>query len=139
MSSNLEMAEHVRYMRLCSIKSQLRLESIGLKSSGGALRPRLAKEFGLSRFMVYELWINHFQQLIDQAVAMKEIGLDWVADMSEHDLNMLLGGLPPNAKIISIDWEVMVKAGGKTVFKFFQNNLNGWTAYSVPGMLEVTS
>ena len=33
--------------RLLSIKHQLKLEKLGLKSSGGALRPRLAKEFGL--------------------------------------------------------------------------------------------
>jgi hypothetical protein len=34
--------------RFASIKAQLKMEKIGLKSSGGALRPRLAKEFGLS-------------------------------------------------------------------------------------------
>jgi hypothetical protein len=34
--------------RLLSLRAQLRLEAHGLKSSGGAIRPRIAKEFGLS-------------------------------------------------------------------------------------------
>lgn len=33
--------------RLASLKYQLRMEAIGLKSSGGAIRPRICKEFGL--------------------------------------------------------------------------------------------
>jgi len=37
----------VSYFRFASIKQQLKLEQVGLKSSGGALRPRLAKEFNL--------------------------------------------------------------------------------------------
>jgi hypothetical protein len=37
----------VRYARFASLKYQLKLEQAGMKSSGGALRPRLAKEFGL--------------------------------------------------------------------------------------------
>lgn len=40
--------DQVSAFRLMSVKYQLRLEELGLKSSGGALRPRLAKEFGLS-------------------------------------------------------------------------------------------
>jgi len=34
--------------RLLSLRAQLRLEALGLKSSGGAIRPRIAKEFGLT-------------------------------------------------------------------------------------------
>ena len=33
--------------RLLSLRYQLRLEAGGIKSSGGAIRPRIAKEFGL--------------------------------------------------------------------------------------------
>ena len=33
--------------RWLSVKGQLRLEALGMKSSGGALRPRLATELGL--------------------------------------------------------------------------------------------
>lgn len=38
----------ISYFRFASIKAQLKMEKVGLKSRGGALRPRLAKEFGLS-------------------------------------------------------------------------------------------
>lgn len=38
----------IAYYRLASLKFQLKLEAVGLKSSGGAIRPRMAKEFGLS-------------------------------------------------------------------------------------------
>lgn len=44
----LDTPEQIAYFRYASLKYQLRLELSGLKSSGGALRPRLAKEFGLS-------------------------------------------------------------------------------------------
>lgn len=37
----------VEIYRLLSQKMQLKLEAVGLKSSGGALRPRLAKGLGL--------------------------------------------------------------------------------------------
>ena len=40
--------EGIDYFRFSSVKAQLKMEKVGLKSSGGALRPRLAKEFGLS-------------------------------------------------------------------------------------------
>lgn len=40
--------EGVDLFRLLSLKYQLKLERLGLKSSGGAIRPRIAKEFGLS-------------------------------------------------------------------------------------------
>jgi hypothetical protein len=33
--------------RLASLKSQLKLEGLGMKSSGGPIRPRIAQEFGL--------------------------------------------------------------------------------------------
>jgi hypothetical protein len=39
--------EGISYFRFASLKGQLKLESVGLKSSSGALRPQLAKEFGL--------------------------------------------------------------------------------------------
>jgi hypothetical protein len=39
--------DSVNLFRLISIKHQLKLEKLGMKSRGGALRPRLAKEFGL--------------------------------------------------------------------------------------------
>jgi hypothetical protein len=37
----------VDVFRLLSIRAMLRLEAAGIKTRGGALRPRLCKEFGL--------------------------------------------------------------------------------------------
>lgn len=37
----------VAAVRLLSLRGMLRLEKIGLKTRGGALRPRIASEFGL--------------------------------------------------------------------------------------------
>ncbi len=51
--------------RLISIKHQLRLEKAGMKSSGGALRPRLAAEFGLSPKASHEAFIAAIQGQID--------------------------------------------------------------------------
>ena len=49
--------EQISAFRLLSVKMQLRLESKGLRSSGGALRPRLAAEFGLKPRASYEQYI----------------------------------------------------------------------------------
>jgi hypothetical protein len=45
--ANVITGKGIDAFRLLSIKHQLKLEKLGLKSSGGALRPRLAVEFGL--------------------------------------------------------------------------------------------
>ena len=37
----------VDYMRLASLRGMLRLEAVGMKSSIGPVRPKIAKEFGL--------------------------------------------------------------------------------------------
>ncbi len=39
--------EGISAFRLISLKRQLKFEMLGMKSSGGAIRPRIAKEFGL--------------------------------------------------------------------------------------------
>lgn len=57
--------EGVDYFRLCSIKHQLRMEKAGMKSSRGALRPRLADEFGLKPRDNHDKYIAHVQGLID--------------------------------------------------------------------------
>lgn len=51
--------EGIEYFRFASIKYQLKMEKIGLKSSGGALRPRLAKEFGLKARATHDEYIAH--------------------------------------------------------------------------------
>lgn len=40
--------DSISYFRFASLKGALKLEKVGLKTRGGALRPKLAKEFGLS-------------------------------------------------------------------------------------------
>ena len=52
--------------RLLSIKHQLKLEKLGLKSSGGALRPRLAKEFGLKPRAPHAEYIAKIEELLAQ-------------------------------------------------------------------------
>ena len=37
----------VEYFRLAALKSMVRLESIGMRSSHGPVRPKIAAEFGL--------------------------------------------------------------------------------------------
>lgn len=49
----------VSYARFASLKGQLKLEKVGMKSSGGALRPRLANEFGLSPRDSHDEYINY--------------------------------------------------------------------------------
>lgn len=52
--------------RLASIRGQLKLEKAGLKSSGGALRPRLAKEFNLKPRDSHDKFIAAVQAAIDK-------------------------------------------------------------------------
>jgi len=56
----------VTKFRFASIKMQLKMEKVGLKSSGGALRPRLAKEFGLKARDSYDLYIAYCQTKMDE-------------------------------------------------------------------------
>jgi hypothetical protein len=56
----------VSYIRLSSVKAQLRLEKLGLKSKGGALRPRLAKELGLAPRAPHDVYIAECQRRMDE-------------------------------------------------------------------------
>lgn len=49
----------VSYARFAALKGALKLESLGMKTRGGALRPRLAKEFGLSPRAPHLDYIGH--------------------------------------------------------------------------------
>lgn len=55
----------IELFRLASLKSQLKLEQVGMKSSGGALRPRLAGEFGLNKRAPYADYIKAVQVRMD--------------------------------------------------------------------------
>lgn len=47
----------VDVFRLLSLKGMLKLEKVGLKQRGGALRPRIAAEFGLSPRATHDAFI----------------------------------------------------------------------------------
>lgn len=59
----------IAYARLLSLRGMLRLEKIGLKSRGGALRPRIAAEFGLKPRDSYELFISTIEAKLAIAFA----------------------------------------------------------------------
>jgi hypothetical protein len=59
----------IAVFRLASVRAQLRLEKAGMKSSGGALRPRLAEEFGLSPRASHDEYISVATKMIDAAQA----------------------------------------------------------------------
>lgn len=58
--------EGVDLFRLLSLKYQLKLESKGIKSSGGAIRPRIAKEFGLSPRAPHSAYIDMIREKIEE-------------------------------------------------------------------------
>lgn len=55
----------VEYFRLASLKQQLKLENLGMKSRGGAIRPRIAKEFGLNPLASYASYIDIVEQRME--------------------------------------------------------------------------
>jgi hypothetical protein len=64
--------EEVNYFCLASWKGALKLESKGLKSSGGAIRPRIAARLGLKPRQSYDVFIAKIQQLMDQIIAERQ-------------------------------------------------------------------
>lgn len=61
----------IDYFRLSSLKYQLRLESRGMKSSGGAIRPRIAVEFSLKPRDSYDKYIAAVQAKMNEALKAK--------------------------------------------------------------------
>lgn len=60
--------DSISHFRLASLKYQLKMEKAGMKSSGGAIRPRIAKEFGLSPRAPHDEYIKVIQGLMDGLV-----------------------------------------------------------------------
>lgn len=65
MSTLSTTVDAVELFRLASLKKQLQLEGVGLRSSGGAIRPRLAKEFGMSLRAPREAYVAAIQARMD--------------------------------------------------------------------------
>lgn len=55
----------VEYFRLASLKQQLKLESHGMKSRGGAIRPRISAEFGLSPRATHASYIEIIEKRME--------------------------------------------------------------------------
>ena len=58
--------EQVAVFRLLSLRGMLKLEKVGMKTRGGAIRPRLAEELGLKPRDSYDVYIARVQQLINE-------------------------------------------------------------------------
>ena len=57
------------YYRLANLKGMLKLEKVGLKfSKGRALRPQLAKEFGLSPRAPHDDYIAEIQRRMEAMI-----------------------------------------------------------------------
>jgi hypothetical protein len=61
----------IAHFRLLSIKGRVKLESKGIRHSSGAIRPRIAAEFGLKPRDSYEKYIAAIQAKIDASLASK--------------------------------------------------------------------
>ena len=57
---------NIELYRLLSLKMQLKLESKGMKSSGGAIRPRIANEFGLKPRDLHIVYIAAIDKRIEE-------------------------------------------------------------------------
>jgi hypothetical protein len=68
-------AEQVAYGRLAAIKAALKMEKVGLKTRGGALRPKIAAEFGLKPRASYDVYIAEIQKRMDAALTKRQTAL----------------------------------------------------------------
>jgi hypothetical protein len=59
----------IAFARLASLKGMLKLEKVGLKTRGGALRPRIAAELGLKKSDSHDKFIAEIQSRMDKALA----------------------------------------------------------------------
>lgn len=63
--------EGIAYYQLATLKQALKLESKGLKSRGGALRPAWAAKLGLKPRDSYELFIAKITERMETILASK--------------------------------------------------------------------
>lgn len=66
----------IAHFRLLSIKGCVKLESKGIRHSSGAIRPRIAAEFGLKPRDSYDKFIAVIQERIDASLAAMEGNLE---------------------------------------------------------------
>ena len=68
--------EQVAHMRLCSLKGMLKLERVGMKSRGGALRPKIAAELGLKPRDSYDTFITACEKRIEESLESLRAGAE---------------------------------------------------------------
>ncbi len=88
----------VDFVRLCSLRGMLKLEKVGLKTRGGALRPRIAKEFGLLPRASYDQFLEVVQLHIDAVHIIPTLEPEyiagWHAMFDQINLDCLKDGEP---------------------------------------------
>ncbi len=84
-TTKLATGASVDAFRLLSVRAMLRLEKLGMKNSHGAIRPRLAKKFGLSPRDSYDTYLAHIEKLL--AVAKQEVAAENAAEFTKGDTN----------------------------------------------------
>jgi hypothetical protein len=61
----------ISYVRLASLKGMVKLESKGLKTRGGAIRPRIATELGLKPRDSFDKFIETIQSKMEEHLAIE--------------------------------------------------------------------
>lgn len=64
--------EGITYFQLATLKQALKLESKGLKSRGGAIRPKFAAQLGLKPRDSYEAFIAEVEKRMQAILIAKE-------------------------------------------------------------------
>lgn len=59
----------IEYARWASLKGRVKMEKVGLKFKGGAIRPKLAAELGLKARDPYDAYIAAIQAKMDAIMA----------------------------------------------------------------------
>lgn len=54
----------ISHFRLASIRGMLKLEKVGMKTRGGAIRPRIAAELGLRPRDSYDVYLAKIEQML---------------------------------------------------------------------------
>jgi hypothetical protein len=87
--TTLTNSDEMAYYRLAVIKGRLKLEANGLRGRGGAMRPRMAAEFGLKPRDTFEAFIavaeRRMAALLEKKRAQAEVDTDrWAEHQAEE-------------------------------------------------------
>ena len=71
MSLSATTPNQISYVRLASLKGMVTLESKGMKTRGGAIRPRIAAELGLKPRDSFDKFIETIQAKMNEHLAIE--------------------------------------------------------------------